>query len=488
MLQQSISPLQLYKSPTLPAGLTESAHLSRAFMTKPHQIESMLMLGLGLKKGRMLQLLTGGLGNTVVVDNSTYRWGITTNGNRTIFVKGSFADGGGSGTPGIDGQTFRIILEENAFGQGDVLLSDSGTQVRVQGESYPDEGGHVFTVKIVGDNASAYIDPIDIAVGARFSKLYSAYEEFSIKGNSEPTSGPFMLENHLTILRATHEITRSAATDYLIMDFANPEQPNQKFRLWTRFAEEKIMLDFTKQRDYHMVYGKYSKETIKGENGRVVKIGAGLYDQIAPTNVHYTNKITYDLLDEILYQLSFNSGLEGGDQKFTILAGREAMKQFSDAITERFKTLNGIIATGSGQFISGTGNQLTFQGDQFVTANFPGGISATVVHFPLFDDPYLQRAEDPITGKLISSYEMIIMNTTGTDGKSNLRRVVKRGSDNGMWYIPGSIDPTKPGIHQSFNTMGATGKDGYAIHTLVEEGLMVQNPLGVARITRATAY
>lgn len=488
MIQQTISPLQLYKSPILPAGLTESNHLSRAFLTEPHKIESMLMLGLGQKNGSMLQMLTGGLGNTITVDNNEYRWGISSNHRRAIFVKTGLTDAGGASYPGLDGTTFRIILEEKAFGNGDVLISDLGTQVRVQGESYVDEGGHVYTVQLVSNDPAAYIDPTDIAAGARFSKLYSAYEEFSIRGNSESEQAPFMLQNHLTILRQSKPITRSAATDYLIMDFANPEDPKgPKTRMWTRYIEQKMMFDWIKDRDYHMVYGKYNKTTIKGENGRVVKVGAGLRDQIAPSNIYYTNKVNYDLLEEILYKLSYNgtNNYYGGNQKFVILTGRMGMKAFSDAIMERYKGVAGIIFPKEGQFITGTGNELTFAGDQFVTAHFPTGISCTVVHMPLYDDRAINRAKDPISGELLESYRMTIINTTGSDGKSNIRRVVKKGSDNGMWHVTGSMDPASNSLHKSTTTRSSSGIDGYEIHFLTEEGLMLENPLSAAEVIRA---
>lgn len=480
MLQQQVSPLQLYKSPTLPAGLTKSSHLSRAFLTQPKVFGEVFQLGVGYQTKSILQMLTGGLGNTEVTDNGEFRWWLKSQHTRAIFVKGNISAGS---TPGIDNSDFYVILEEKAFGNGDILNSDSGTAVIVKGEAYSDEGGYVYCLQLTTSDRAAFIDPNDVAAGARFNKDFSAYPELSERGNSNAQNAPFPLRNRTTIMRKTREVSRSAATDFLIMKFSNPMNPSQTTTTWTRYAEWQDMQDWIKERDALMMYGIYNATTIKGVNGDITQMGAGLRQQIAPTNVFSTNKVTFDFLDGIFHQLSYNSSQYGGNQKFTVLTGRMGMREASNAISEKLRILGYAFIPREGQFISGEGNELTFTGDQFTTAKFPNNITVTFVHFPPYDDKERNRLKDPISGEPLESYRMTIINTGGTDGKSNIRRVIKKDSENIMFHIPGTMDPTA--THKSLSTPSASGIDGYRYDMLTEEGLILENPLSCAEILRA---
>lgn len=484
MLTQQVSPLQLYKMPTLPAGLTKSSHLSRAFLTQPKVFDEMFSLGVGYYTKSILTMLTGGLGNTETTGNGEFRWSIKSQHTRTTFVKSNIS---GGSQLGLDNSDFYVVLEEKLFGNGDILNSDAGTAVIVKGEAYFDEGGWVYCLQLTNPDRAAAIDIADISSGARFNKDFSAYQEGSERGNSGAMNAPTQLRNRTTIMRKTREVTRSAATDFLVMKFSNPMNPSQTTTTWTRYAEWQDMMDWVKERDALMMYGTYNATTIKGVSGDVTQMGAGLRQQIAPSNQFFTNKITYDLLDSILSGLSYNGNYYGGSQKFTILTGRMGMREFSNAISEKFKgTVSsfGVVAR-EGQFISGENNELKFTGDQFVSANFPNNISVTVVHFPPYDDRERNRLKDPVSGEPLESYRMTIMATGDGQGKSNIRKVVKTDSENIMFHIPGTMDPTSP--HKSLNTPSASGFDGYRYDFVTEEGILLANPLSACEIIRSVA-
>jgi hypothetical protein len=480
-----ISPLQLYTTRNF-AGLTESNHLSNAYMTEPAKVGAVLAYAFGTDyrytngNNSILSLLTGGIGNAMEIDNREYSWYLHGQNDRAIEVVANYSDGGA--TPGLSGSTFRVKFAEKWFSVTDLLFADDQTQVRVKEEPYQEGNGWVYTLELATSDFSAFIDPTMIAAGARFSKGFSPVEEYSAKGGSTNYATPFMLRNQLTTLRKQYEVTRSAATDVLVMELYDPSDPGKKTKLWVKLAEWVAMAQWYKELDYAYIYSEYNKNTqgyvnLKGENGRPVYIGAGLRQQIAPANVRYYNRLTYNILDEFLLDLSYQASKWGGDTKFVALTGKMGMREFSRAITEYFNGTapNITITNNSGQFIGGKGNELVFEGNQWITAKFPNGVELTVKEFPVYDDIVKNRVLHPISKKPIESYRFTIMNFGTKNGQANIKKMDKKGSGMAMWHIAGSTDPMA-GVAKSINTMRSSGIDGYQVHFLAETGLMLQDP------------
>lgn len=481
--------LQLYTTKNF-AGMTEENHLKNAFLTQPYQMRSVISYMLSdtyYSRGEssVLPLLTDGIGTTEEVDNSEVRWDIFGQNERAIDVIGNYGDGGT--TPGYNKSSFRVKLAEKWFAQSDVLFADDKTMVRVQFEPVQDGGGYMYTLQLNGGDLTKFIDPIMITAGARFSKAYSTVEEFSDKGGNTTFAAPFKMKNRLTTLRKNHAVTRTAATDVLIMELPSPNDPGKTTKYWFRLAEWAFMAQWAKEKDFMYIYGQYSSDAITGingiagANGRPVMSGAGLREQISPANIRYYNQLTYKLLDDTLLDLSYNATANGGNHKFVALTGKMGMRMFSDAVNDKFRSL-GVTIVNEGRFISGTGNELVFTGDQWRTAHFPNGVSLTIREIPLYDDLISNRTLHPESLRPIESYRFTIFNIgNGKDGKANVRKVVKKNSQDLMWNVSGSIDPyVNPA--KSFGTNRATGKDGFEIFGLTEEAIILADPTSAAEI------
>jgi hypothetical protein len=156
------------------------------------------------------------------------------------------------------------------------------------------------------------------------------------------------------------------------------------------------------------------------------------------------------------------------------------MREFSEAVRKKFTGL-GVTITNEGRFLTGSGNELVFEGDQFITAKFPNGVELTVKEFSQYDNPIRHRKLHPKSGKPVESYRFTILNIGQKDGKSNMRKVVKKGSEMAMWHVAGSTDPYA-GISKNISTMRSSGIDGYEVHFLSECGLMLQDPTSCAEL------
>lgn len=474
MEQAAISPLQLHQLRRLPVGMTESSHLSNAYLTEPEKMDSVLAYAFGTQNKTVLSMLTGGIGNTKYIDNREYKWDLHGMNEQSVPV--SSDPDSASTTPGIGGTPFKVKFSDKFFFVTDNLVSDGGVQVRVQEEPYPEGSDWVYTLVLTDPDSTKFIDPVDISQGARFSKDFSSVEEFSIKGGGTNFTAPMTLTNQLTTLRKQYTVTRSAATDVMIIEMTADD--GQKTKLWTKLAEWTALAQWYKEIDRAMLYSIYNKDakgyvTIQGENKRPVFHGAGLRQQISPANIRYYSKLTYDILDNFLLDLSYSANRWGGDHKFVALTGKMGMREFHRAVVEE-QNAQGITVTDNGTFISGTGQDLTFQG-QFTTVKFLNGIELTVKEFPEYDDIVRNRQLHPVTKKPLESYRFTILNFGRKNGKSNIRKVVKRNSDNAMWHVAGSITPFGD-VAKSTSTMRSSGIDGYQVHMLTECGVQLEDP------------
>jgi len=477
-----VSPLEVYPSKDF-NGMEESNHLSNAYLTEPEKIGSVLSYAFGMQDENVLSLLTGGLGNTTYVTNREYEWDLHSQSDRAIEVQAP--SDGGNLTPGYGGQQFKIILAEKEFDVSDNLIADdTRTQVHVMYEPIQTGSGFEYTVQLTDPAYDAFCNPAFLKPGARWSKEWSSVEEYSMKGGGHGFSTPYKLRNQLSTLRKSYKVTREAALAIMVIELPNPENPSQTSKLWTKQSEWVAMSKWYREIDKSYIYSKNNKNadnqvTLQGENKRPIYHGAGMREQIAPANKRYYTKLTYEILDEFLLDLSYAAKKWGGDHKFVALTGKMGMREFDRAMKE-YNNSNGITITNNGTFITGKGSELEIDG-HFKTVNFMNGVSLTLKEFPPYDDVIRNREKHPLTGKPVESYRFTMLNFGRKDGQSNIRKVCLKDSDMSMWHVAGSTDPFG-GVSKSINTMKASGADGYDVHFLSQCGIMVSDPLSCGEL------
>jgi hypothetical protein len=453
--------------------MTESSHLSNAYLTEPERMDGVLAFAFGTQNENVLAMLTGGLGNTRFIENREYKWDLHGQVERSIEVSGDPITTGDK--PGLGGMPIHFKVAEMIWAVSDNLVSDDGTQVRI---NQVRNNGLDFIVSAVltDPDKTKWLDPSQIAIGARWSKDYSTVEEFSSKGGGTDFQAPMTLTNQLTTLRKGYSVTRSAATDVMVIELFGPD--GQSTKLWTKLAEWTALGQWYKEIDRALLYSVYNKDaqgtvTLKGENQRPVYHGAGLRQQISPANKKTYYKLTYELLDTFLLDLSYNANRWGGNYNFVALTGKMGMREFSNAISER-QTALGITVTDNGTFITGKGDSLTLTG-HFKSVEFLNGIKLTVKEFHPYDDIVRHRTLHPVTKKPIESYRFTILNFGTINGKANIRKVAKKNSENAMWHVCGSTTPFGD-VAKSISTMRSSGLDGYEVHMLAEIGIQIQDP------------
>lgn len=464
------------------SDLVDENMLTNALVTKPHQVSPVISYIFGyFNQGNVIDYITNGLGNTVTTENRQYEWDVMIEHDKPITIleakwQGAAIDTSTSSAdvPGLAQSSIQLWLPEKWFGPGAILLfDDKDFQARVVSEPYQDGTAFVYTVVVADGKAESYIDPTLLSEGKQVSRLASAYEEYSEEADIFNYQAPFKLRNHLTTIRASYDITGDAYSSVMVVSLRDPITKKQT-NYWADYQEWVAMREWYERVDMMSVYSQYNATAqgtvnLKGSNGRPVYIGAGLLQQIAPANVKTYTTLTLDILDTYLSDLSYNI-LGMGERKFMALTGEMGMREFDRVLRAKASAYT-MVDT---KLITGSGQNLTL-GGQFTTYKGLNGIELTLKHFPLYDNPTHNRKYHPISGKPLESYRMTFLDISTRDGQPNIRKVVRKDREMVMWYTGGSVAPGA-GHAKSKSTLRSNAKDGYSVHFLTEQGIMIADP------------
>lgn len=277
------------------------------------------------------------------------------------------------------------------------------------------------------------------------------------------------------VFQQNQEITDKLRTlvDKTIYTKSDFMKTGKKSYLWADYQEWKAMREWYKRCERMLVYMKNNVNkdgscNLKGTNGRPVFIGAGLLEQIAPSNRRYYTELTAELLEDFLFDLSYNV-LGTNERKFVALTGEMGMREFDRILKEKVVNMNLIDTV----FVTGSGDNLTF-GGQFKTFKMTNGIELTLKYFPLYDDLMYNRKLHPVTKKPLESYRMTFLDLGRRDGEANIVKVVRKDREFVTWTTGGAVLPS--GYGKSINTLRSNGKDGYTVYFLGEMGIMLRDP------------
>lgn len=470
--------LVLYKGKRF-SDLIDTNKISAASQQNPYQVATVLSYVFGTKDNgynTSLDMLTGGLGNVMTIDKPNWEWNVMIDADRAITIRDAKWNGAAIGdntTAGLGNTPIYLWLEENYFGPTAILeLDNKDYQLRVAGAPYQDGNLWVYTCFIADGNPTSYIPAKYLKAGSQVSRLASAVEEYSEEGDILNYSTHFKMRNYLTTIRINYDITGSAYSTVMAIALQDPKTGKKSY-LWADYQEWLALREWYKRCERMLVYMKSNVNkdgscNLKGTNGRPVFIGAGLLEQIAPSNKRMYTRLTAELLEDFLFDLSYNV-LGTNERKFVALTGEMGMREFDRILKEKVATMNLMDTV----FVTGSGDNLKF-GGQFKTYQMTNGIELTLKYFPLYDDTTYNRQLHPVTLKPLESYRMTFLDLGRRDGEANIVKVVRKDREFVTWYTGGAVAPS--GYANSKNTLRSNGKDGYTVFFLGEMGIMLRDP------------
>ena len=476
--------LVLYKGKWF-SDLVDTAKISVASQQNPYQVSQVLSYVFGTKDNgysTSIDMLTGGLGNVMTIDQPSWEWQVMIDADRAVTIRDAKWNGSSitsTSTAGLGNTPILLWLEDNWFGPGAILEFDNKDfQVRVSGAPYQDGNMYVYTCFMADGNPASYIPAEYLEAGRQVSRLASAYEEYSEESDILNYNTHFKMRNYLTTVRLSYDITGSAFSTVMAVALKDPKSGKTSY-LWSTFQEWKAMREWYKRCERFGVYAKSNVNkdgscNLKGSNGRPVFIGAGLLEQIAPSNRRFYTKLTAELLEDFLSDLSYNI-LGTNERKFIALTGEMGMREFDRVLKEKVTQMNLMDTI----FVTGSGDNLTF-GGQFKTYKMTNGIELTLKYFPLYDDTTYNRMLHPVSLKPLESYRMTFIDLGRRDGEANLVKVVRKDREFVNWCVAGAVTPA--GYGHSNSEVRSNAKDGYSVNFLGEMGWFVRDPRGCGEL------
>jgi len=453
------------------SGLTMQNHLSSVYATQPEVMDT-LITRIFAQNTAPMQYLTSGMKRKKELGNREFQWYLKGDSERALTIVENL-EAAGNTTVGKFRADFRISVQEDDLAKGDVIaFDDRSYRARVMEQPFFNGNGYELLLKMNTHDATSYVPLALLQPGRQVNKDYNTVGELSDQGGKTVYSHPFVLRNHMTTVRKDYSVTRSAATDVMVVKYTDPKNPSVSTDMWCRAAEWEFMYQWYRELETVAIYSTFSADS-KGvtymydNNSLPVYEGAGIREQIASSNQRNYTELTETILSDFLSELSYNTVPEA-DRKFVAFTGEYGYREFHQALENKAGTWT---LLKDNPFINGSGRGVSL-GGQFTTYVGLNGIELTLAKMPIYDNNVLHRKMHYQSGKPLESYRFTILDfgMKGTD--SNLTKVYKKNSEMIMWHEAGSIDP----YGNPMKGMASNGKDGFTGHALAEIGYRVTNP------------
>lgn len=480
-------------------GLVDENSIVQMYKAKPHYIDRVISAAYAnYNKNNPLEKIRELLGKSTTslpIGNRECQWSLMLPPDTGFTLRKSPEDiYGQSGTMtnlGANGTEFKFGLDEDPFVVNDVCTPENEIyQFKIR--SVVNDGlFYIYTAILVNPNVS-FIPSDELAVGRKVIKRFTSVAEYSTEGGKPVVSTDIMLRNSLTTLRQSYAVTRSAATMSNRQDvvqkltIADPNDPSKTTDYWATLVEWEARKQWMEERTYASLESIYNQgnslnltNLVKDDNNRPIYHGAGLLDQISPSNIFTHNgSLVYEVFEDWCTTLAYQISAYGTECELTLFAGLGLRKLITDAVVAYYKSaIPSNILQDKATFMSGSGNELEFKAPFIKTLVLTNNITVKIVDFPFFSDPRFYKQMVAGKNQLLKSYEGFFVNlTSDATGKSNLQKVVREKSENLSWVVEGSFGPNGKSTNPS------NSKDGYEIHTLTEENYILKDPIGSARI------
>ena len=478
----------------------------------------------------LYQLASFGGQNTIMVDNARgeYKWQtpIAQDLPYSLGKIDGVTDAAGT-TRGVDGQTFKILLNKRTFGHGDIITYDkyNGKELYVTADDIlPSGDGFVYTVQLVNSDNTAGLADKYLVSGTKFFRKGSARGEYGERFSDITTGTGFRkFYNFVGGAEAHVHYSISSRADLMLKGGMNADGSIPVTEIWRTFDQDvdpsvsslesmvEIMgADYVKRAfdngnlsrtfltnleaaHLNKIASDIETYLMWGHGGRVrqdgpddIRMSVGLWKQLDNSYKRIYNKSSFslDMFKTELY--NFYQGkveLEGPDPKRTLIVqtGIGGMKLVNDAIAKEAAGLGSAYVTNTDQIgmVTGSGMDLGF-GYAFTSYVIPFLANVRFVLNPAFDNLHTNDIENPlIDGRPLSSYSFIIFDVTDS-GNDNIH-LLKLSWDNQLkwFYQNGTMDYM--GRTQGFNSSGQF--NGYRVYmTQTMPSVWVKDPTKVLKI------
>lgn len=471
---------------SMDGSFTDTNNLAQALMIEP-EIADVLIYAYGMeRKGdvyNLLQYLTQGRGAVAtegksykVISNDELKWPVMGHMVTSKPISGT-VQGNGLGF-----STFVVPFAEKYYSLGFVLRFEDGSQARIVEEPYKSGNNWCYTMQLMGNLPGAFVGTEALEPGKEVGWNYTAYEEGS-EGGGMVEATPMWFTNQMSTHRTKTGMTADAKLQKIAFEI---ERNGKKSRLWLFEKQFQATLQHMRAIERLLWDGRYNKLSDGsipqiGVNGRPVKQGSGIEEQLEGVNKIVTSRLTEDLFYQLAVDLSHNAG-DAENKKVVIVTGHGGMYEFDQC----FKRASASLSLVDTHFVSkNKGAELSF-GAQFTSYKGPYGIEFTVINHPMFNDANVYTKKMGPKQFTDQSYKMFFLDFSDYGGESNIQMITKgaNGENRQMlqWFTAGSTTPDFGGSTGVGKVLRSHSGDYFDQYTLSQLMVQIRNPLSCGMI------
>ena len=212
-----------------------------------------------------------------------------------------------------------------------------------------------------------------------------------------------------------------------------------------KYAEAEYWSQWYRELERGLWYSR-SSDTVIGSNGRPVRSGAGLQEQLEDSHIHRYSVLTAKLIEEYLMDIFYSRKAPGKGRHVKGYTGEYGMLIFHRAIQDWMNKSGFIknVEVFTDKVSSPLHANAMGAGYQFVRYSMANGATLELIHNPLYYDRDINFEIDPVTGFPMESQRITFLDFSGSEnGKSNMK-VMKKKDGFAFTYIEGLYGPYGP--------------------------------------------
>jgi hypothetical protein len=353
-----------------------------------------------------------------------YTWEVIGNSRRNIpLIEARDEDGNviTTGNAGVGGVPFFVVFPEDWFADGNVIVGEKNEvyPLRVLGDARMEGSNAVYKVELMG-GVTGGMPAEELAAFKRFSVEYSPVEkELSREVGDVRYTSPVAMRNEWSTIRIKHKVPGGMLGKKLAVGIPFVDDGGKKIihNMWMHHVDWTVEQTFADEKNNLIMYGRSNRNSNGeymnfGKSGNVIKMGAGMREQMEVANVLYYNNFSLKLIEDALYELSA-SKLAMGDRVFVLKTGERGAVKFHKAVLEDvsgwtlFTFDNNSIGAISKTTSKLHSNSLS-AGFQFTEFKAPNGVTVKVEVDPMYDDPVRNKVLHP-EGGVAESYRFDLL-------------------------------------------------------------------------------
>ena len=412
-------------------GLTSENHYGALFRSAPQKATDVMIEFLAFQKGKNLESYLAKLPVKYFDSDEEYTWeaaGIS-HKNIPIIEARDLAGNiiGENDMAGVGGGTrFYVVFGEDYFGLGEVIVGEKNELYPLRIVHIALEGTNaVYTVELMG-GVTEGMPGSELQLGKRFSYEYAPVERSFSKGvGAVRYASNISMRNEWSTIRLKDEIPGNAFEKKMLMGIPVIDKDGKKTVItrWAHLQDYKFEETFREYKANLLAFGR-SNRNQNGEylnigvSGTVIKMGAGLFEQMEYGNTEYysdTNQVL-KIIEDSVSELCVGK-IPVSERKVVIRTGERGTAIFHKGVLNQvngwqimnFTQNPGVISKVSSPLHS---NALS-AGFQFVEYKAPNGVVLTLEIEPLYSDPVRNKILHPLGGTAMEyCFDIVNMGST----------------------------------------------------------------------------